>query len=169
MGHGRTGSSSSPSWVFAGVDVGKVNLQLAIGLPDGKFLEQPFANTLQGRAIWWPCAKSIRCVQVVMEATGGLELDIAVDLAGTRDLRLISALAQRQAPLPSAINQLAKKSRCHRRCLQALFGQKLEKMLKPRPGVPYASNAKQRKVDWQFLAGDARRKTEIRLRPKIIV
>jgi transposase len=74
--HSHTSSS-----VVAGIDVGKAALQLALLFPGGKFLEKAFANTLEGRGKLVSLCRKHHVALVVMEATGGLELDAAADLA----------------------------------------------------------------------------------------
>jgi len=116
-------TSSSPSSVFAGIDVGKANLQLAIRLTDGKFLEQTFGNTPEGRADLVALCQKHHVRQVVMEATGGLELDIAVDLADQDVCLSVITPAQSKA-FARALNQQAKTDAIDARLL-ALFGLKL--------------------------------------------
>ena len=115
---------------FAGVDVGKANLQLALCFHDGKFIERTCPNTPQGRADLVALCLEHHVQLVVMEATGGLELDIAADLAHDQipvsvitpaqskafakalnrqaktdaiDARLLAAFARRLNPAPSQI------------------------------------------------------------------
>lgn len=66
---------------FAGIDVGKARLQLAIRLPDGKLLQQAFDNTQAGRCELIACCRVHPPALVVLEATGGLELDMAAELS----------------------------------------------------------------------------------------
>lgn len=72
---------STPSSICAGIDVGKESLHLAISAGDQKFLQRTFANTPQGRGDLVTLCAGKQVQLVVMEATGGLELDIAVDLS----------------------------------------------------------------------------------------
>lgn len=104
--------------VFAGIDVGKANLQLALLLPDGKFIERCFANTPDERAKLVLLCQERRVTLAVMEATGGLELDIAADLAGEQIPVSVITPAQSKA-FAKALNQLAKTDPLDARLLAA--------------------------------------------------
>jgi transposase len=116
-----TATSSLPA--FAGVDVGKANLQLALSLHDGKFLERTCPNTPEGRADLVALCARHDVQLVVMEATGGLELDVAADLALEHIPVSVITPAQSKA-FARALNQQAKTDAIDARLL-ALFAQKL--------------------------------------------
>jgi transposase len=126
-------TASSPS-VFAGIDVGKANLQLAIRLPDGKFLEQVFANTPPGRGDLVTLCRKHHVQVAIMEATGGLELDVAVDLAEQEIALSVITPAQSRA-FAKALNQQAKTDAIDARLL-ALFGHRLSPPLCVIPSQP---------------------------------
>lgn len=117
-----TNTTSSPP-VFAGIDVGKANLQLAISLQDGKFIERTFLNTPDGRSQLVCLCQQHRVQLVVMEATGGLELDAAADLAHEQIPVSVITPAQSKA-FAKALNQQAKTDAIDGRLL-ALFARRL--------------------------------------------
>lgn len=114
-------ASSQPS--FAGVDVGKASLQLAICLPGDKFLQRTFANTPAGRGELAALCRQHQVPLVVVEATGGLELDIAVDLGAAQIPVSIITPAQSQA-FRKALHQQAKTDAIDARLL-ATFASRL--------------------------------------------
>jgi transposase len=66
---------------FAGIDVGKDSLDLAISLADGKVLGHRLANHDADHARIVALCQTYQVARVVLEATGGLELNIASALA----------------------------------------------------------------------------------------
>jgi transposase len=100
-------NTASPQPAFAGVDVGKASLQLAISFGDGRFLEKTCPNTPDGRAALVALCASHRARLVVLEATGGLELDIAAELAHEQISVSVITPAQSRA-FAKALNQQAK-------------------------------------------------------------
>ena len=116
-------NTTSPLPAFAGVDVGKANLQLALSFHDGKFLERTCPNTPEGRAALVALCLEHKVPLVVMEATGGLELDIAVDLAHEQIPVSVITPAQSKA-FARALNQQAKTDAIDGRLL-ATFARKL--------------------------------------------
>lgn len=122
--------TSSLSPVVAGIDVGKASLHLALLMQDGKFVEGTFDNAPSGRADLVALCRKHAVTLVVLEATGGLELDVAVDLSEAQipvsvitpaqskafakalkqqaktdaiDARLLAGFAARMKPAPSQI------------------------------------------------------------------
>lgn len=79
----HTTSSTGPSSLsaFAGIDVGKDSLDLAISLADGKVLGHRLANHEADHARIVALCQTYQVALVVLEATGGLELNIASALA----------------------------------------------------------------------------------------
>lgn len=79
----HTTSSTGPSSLsaFAGIDVGKDSLDLAISLADGKVLGHRLANHDADHARIVALCQTYQVALVVLEATGGLELNIASALA----------------------------------------------------------------------------------------
>lgn len=114
---------STPSATCAGIDVGKDSLHLAIGSGDQKFLQRAFANTPQGRGDLVALCAGHQVQLVVMEATGGLELDIAVDLSAAQVPVSVITPTQSKA-FAKAINQQAKNDAIDARLL-ALFAIRL--------------------------------------------
>jgi transposase len=112
---------------YAGIDVGKASLHLAIGQGEEKFLQQTFANTPQGRADLLALCVLHHVSLVVVEATGGLELDVAIELSDGGIPVSIIMPAQSKA-FARAIKQQAKSDAIDA-CLLALFAARL----KPQP------------------------------------
>ncbi len=108
---------------FAGVDVGKATLQLAIGLAGDKYFEGAFVNTPEGRVELVALCLKHQVQRVVLEATGGLELDIAVDLHEAHIPVSIITPAQSQA-FARALSQQAKTDAIDARIL-AVFASRL--------------------------------------------
>jgi transposase len=111
------------SKVFAGIDVGKARLQLALLSPDGKFLDRDFANTLEGRLNLVLLCRKHNVQLVVMQATGGLELDVACDLAHDEIPLSVITPAQSKA-FARSLNKQAKTDAIDARIL-ATFAQRL--------------------------------------------
>lgn len=111
------------SHVFAGIDVGKARLQLALLSPDGKFLDRDFANTLEGRLNLVLLCRKHQVQLVVMEATGGLELDVACELAHEQIPVSVITPAQSKA-FARSLNKQAKTDAIDARLL-AMFAQRL--------------------------------------------
>jgi transposase len=117
-------NTASSSQVFAGVDVGKANLQLALSFPDHKkFLDREFANTLEGRINLVLLCQKHKVALVVMEATGGLELNIASELAHEQIPVSVITPAQSKA-FARALGQQAKTDAIDARLLST-FARKL--------------------------------------------
>lgn len=114
-------TSSQPA--FAGVDVGKASLQLALSFHDGKFLERTCLNTPEGHAELVALCASHRVQLVVMEATGGLELDLAANLVHEQIPVSVITPVQSKA-FAKALCQQAKTDAIDARLL-ALFARKL--------------------------------------------
>jgi len=119
----NTSNTSFSPVVFAGLDVGKTSLQLALSLEEGKFLERSFPNSLPGRAELVSLCSQHRVQLVVMEATGGLELDAAVDLVHDQIPVSIITPGQSRA-FAKALNQQAKTDAIDARLL-ATFARRL--------------------------------------------
>lgn len=100
-------NATSPSPIVAGLDVGKAQLQLALLFPDGQFLDRTFANTLEGRGGLVRLCLQHKVALLVLEATGGLELDAAADLAQEQIPVSVITPAQSKA-FARALNQQAK-------------------------------------------------------------
>jgi transposase len=115
-------TASSPH-IFAGIDVGKTSLQLALSFPDQKFLERKFANTLEGRLHLVLLCQKHKVALVVLEATGGLELAIASELAHEQIPLSLITPTQSKA-FAKALNQQAKTDAIDARLL-ATFARKL--------------------------------------------
>jgi len=71
---------SAPVCAYAGLDVGKASCQLAILLPDGSRLQKSIDASPSGFGQMAALAKEHQVALLVMEATGGLELDPAMAL-----------------------------------------------------------------------------------------
>lgn len=125
--HNATGSQE----VFAGIDVGKSSLQLALSFHDGRFLDRTFANTLEGRANLVLLCQKHKVALVVLEATGGLELDIAAELAHEQIPVSVITPAQSKS-FARALNQQAKTDALDGRLL-ATFARN---MLPPVSAIP---------------------------------
>jgi transposase len=108
----------NPTSVFAGIDVGKARLQLALSFPDGKFLDRDFANTLEGRTNLVLLCQKHKVALVVMEATGGLELDSAAELAHEQIPVSVITPAQSKA-FARSLNKQAKTDAIDARLLAA--------------------------------------------------
>lgn len=79
--HTTSSTVQSPLSAFAGIDVGKDSLDLAISLADGKVLGHRLANHDADHARIVALCQTYQVALVVLEATGGLELNIASALA----------------------------------------------------------------------------------------
>lgn len=117
-------NTASSSHVAAGIDVGKASLHLAVFIHEGKFLERTFDNLPPGRAELVACCLANHVTLVVVEATGGLELDVAVDLSDAQVPVSIITPAQSKA-FAKALKQQAKTDAIDARLL-ALFAARLK-------------------------------------------
>jgi len=116
-------NATSSQTVFAGVDVGKATLDLALSFHQDQFLQKQFPNTPEGRGeLIALCAKH-HVQLVVLEATGGLELDAAAELAQAQIPVSVITPAQSEA-FRRALNLQAKTDRIDGRML-ALFARKM--------------------------------------------
>lgn len=109
---------------YAGVDVGKTFLHLAVFLGEQKFVQHTFGNSSQGRSDLVALCAHHRVQLVVVEATGGLELDIAVDLSDAKIKVSIITPAQSKA-FAKALKQQAKTDAIDARLL-ATFAARLQ-------------------------------------------
>lgn len=116
-------NTTSPLPAFAGVDVGKASLQLAISFDDGKFFQKTCPNTPEGRADLVALCAQHRTGLVVLEATGGLELDAAAEFAlGQIPVSVITPVQSKA--FAKALNQQAKTDAIDAKLL-ATFARKL--------------------------------------------
>jgi transposase len=117
--------------VFAGLDIGKTRLQLALLFPNGKFLDRSFANTLEGRLKLVLLCREHAVARVVLEATGGLELDAAAELAEAEIPVSVITPVQSKA-FAKALNQQAKTDAIDARML-ASFARHMNPPVSPIP------------------------------------
>lgn len=122
-----TPSALVPTAVFAGLDVGKDNCQLAILLSDGSALNQSLDTSPQGLAAMVSLCQKHNVSLIVMEATGLLHLIPATELwnAGLR----VSIISPRQSSaFAKALSREAKTDR-----LDALLLARFAQTIQPTP------------------------------------
>jgi transposase len=105
----HTTSSTVPGSLsaFAGIDVGKESLDLAILLADGKVLRHHLANYQADHTRIVALCQTYQVTLVVLEATGGLELNVASALAASGIPVSVITPAQSKA-FAGALNRKAK-------------------------------------------------------------
>jgi len=106
MHNSSTPTSSSLS-AFAGIDVGKDSLELAITLANQKVIRHSLANSAPDHAKIVSLCRTYQVTLVVLEATGGLELDVAAELAAAGIPVSVITPAQSKF-FAGALNQKAK-------------------------------------------------------------
>jgi len=100
-------TTSSSLSAFAGIDVGKDSLELAITLADQKIIRHSLANSAPDHAKIVSLCRTYQVALVVLEATGGLELDVAAELAAAGIPVSVITPAQSRF-FAGALNQKAK-------------------------------------------------------------
>jgi transposase len=117
--------------IVAGVDIGKSSLQLALQLASGRCHEQCFDNSPQGREELAALCQNHQVQLVVMEASGGLELDVLMELARCQVAVSIITPVQ-SASFARALGQKAKTDVLDARML-ALFAARIHPDPSPAP------------------------------------
>jgi len=121
---------SSPVEVFAGIDVAKSHLELALR-PGGA--PEQFANTEQGISALVARLQAVAPALVVLEATGGLEAALVAAL-GVAQVPVVVVNPRQVRDFAKASGKLAKTDRLDAQVL-AHFGQALRPQPRPLPAA----------------------------------
>ena len=105
--HTTSSPAVSSLSAFAGIDVGKDSLELAISLANQKIIRHSLANSASDHVRIVSLCQTYQVALVVLEATGGLELDVAAELVAAGIPVSIITPAQSRS-FAGALNQKAK-------------------------------------------------------------
>ena len=118
----------NPTKTYAGIDVSAAHLDMAV-LPSGE--EGRFSNDLQGIKILTDRLASMAEVLVVLEATGGLELPVVVELAAV-GVEVVVINPRQVRDFARATGKLAKTDALDAQVL-ARFGEAVKPPVRPLP------------------------------------